>query len=266
MRHRLPDGLELYYELYGDTDAKQTLVFLNGLSQSTAVWAGMVYYLGKRYKLVLVDLLFQGKAGAASEFRSFEEHAADLAHLLQELRLSETTVVGISFGGAVVQRLMVNNPELVQKAVLLSTFPYKDAYLEAIINSWEKALLTGGYPLMLEVMLPFVFSRNYFSKPVISIENLKKSKGAPNLTTDSLLKLIETMKASGNYLQELKTIQVPVLLVHGAEDIVCPPELGEAMSTSLPNAQLKVLPRVGHTLNLECMPVLIQLLDEFVQK
>lgn len=265
MKHHLPDGLELHYELYGDPEAKQTLIFLNGLSQSTAVWAGMAFHLGKKYRLVLVDLLFQGKAEAATEFRSFEGHAADLAHLLHELQLSETTVVGISFGGAVAQRLVVNYPELVQKAILLSTFSYKDAYLEAVINSWEKALLAGGYPLMLEVMLPFVFSRAYFLKPVISIDNLKKSKSAPNLTADSLLKLIEAMKTSGNYLEELKHVQIPVLLVHGADDMVCPPEFGKGMYDALPQAQLKVLPNVGHTLNLECMPVLVQLIDEFVK-
>ncbi|WP_162054423.1 alpha/beta fold hydrolase [Pontibacter pamirensis] len=266
MRHRLPDGLELHYEIHGDTNASQTIVFLNGLSQSTAAWAGLVHTLGRKYKLVLVDLLFQGKSDAAPAHRSFEGHAADLAHLLQALQLPETILVGISYGGAVAQRFLVNHPELVQACMLLSAFPYKDAYFDAIGYSWEAALKVGGYPLMLDVMLPTVLGRSYFLNPIISIENLKNSKASQSPTSENILKLTQATKESGNYLEELKKVQVPVLVVHGEEDLLCTVEMGQAMYQALPNAELEILPHVGHTLNLECIPDLIQLIDSFAAK
>ncbi len=266
MRHHLPDGLSLYYEIHGAENATQTLVFLNGLSQSTAAWGGVIKALGEKYKLVLVDLLFQGQSDAAPEHRSFEAHAADVADLLQSLNLRETVIVGISYGGAVAQRFLVNYPELAQAGVLLSTFPYKDAYFDAIGYSWKQALLAGGYPLMLDVMLPFVLGRSYFLNPVISIENLKNSKATQSPSIDSLLNLVRATEESGNYLQELKKVQVPVLVVHGEEDMLCTPEMGRAMTESLPNAQLEIIPAVGHTLNLECIPELIRLLDAFASK
>ncbi|WP_299990124.1 alpha/beta hydrolase [uncultured Pontibacter sp.] len=267
MRHRLPDELELHYELHGNAEASQAMVFLNGLSQSTAAWAGLVHNLGKKYRLVLVDLIFQGQSDEAPEHRSFEEHAADLADLLKALDLpSETILVGISYGGAVAQRFLVHHPELVQRAVLLSTFPYKDAYFDAIGASWKQALLAGGYSLMLDVMLPFVLGRSYFLNPIITIENLKNSKTSQSPTPERLLKLVRATEESGNYLEELKKVQVPVLMVHGQEDMLCTPEMGQAMYQSLPHGELEILPNVGHTLNLECIPDLIQLLDTFAAK
>ncbi len=266
MKHTLPDGLQLYYELHGNSEATQTIVFLNGLSQSTAAWAGLVHALGKKYKLVLVDLLFQGQSDAAPKHRSFEDHAADLANLLQALELDETILAGISYGGAVAQRFLVNYPELAQAGVLLSTFPYKDAYFDAIGYSWEAALKAGGYPLMLDVMLPTVLGRSYFLNPIISIDNLKNSKTSQSPSPESILMLTQATKESGNYLEELKKVQAPVLVVQGEEDPLCTVEMGKAMYQALPNAELEILPNVGHTLNLECIPSLIQLLDSFAAK
>ncbi|WP_266205355.1 alpha/beta fold hydrolase [Pontibacter kalidii] len=266
MKHTLPDGLQLYYELHGNPDATQALVFLNGLSQSTAAWAGVVQALAHDYRLVLVDLLFQGQSDAAPEHRSFEGHAADLADLLQVLHLPETVLVGISYGGAVAQRFLVNYPELAQAGALLSTFPYKDAFFDAIGYSWEAALKAGGYPLMLDVMLPTVLGRSYFLNPIISIEDLKNSKSSQSPAPANILKLTQATKESGNYLEELRKVGVPVLVVHGEEDPLCTVEMGKAMQQALPHASLKTLPNVGHTLNLECVPRLVQLLDEFAAK
>jgi 3-oxoadipate enol-lactonase len=267
MRHRLPDGLELHYELHGNADAPQAMVFLNGLSQSTAAWAGVVHALGKQFRLVLVDLVFQGQSDEAPEHRSFEGHAADLADLLKALQLpTDTILVGISYGGAVAQRFLVNHPGLVQRGVLLSTFPYKDDYFDAIGASWKQALLAGGYPLMLDVMLPLVLGRSYFLNPIITIENLKNSKTSQSPTPERLLKLVRATEESGNYLEELKKVQLPVLVVHGEEDMLCTPEMGRAMYQALPHGEMEILPRVGHTLNLECIPDLVELLDTFAAK
>ncbi|PTX14490.1 3-oxoadipate enol-lactonase [Pontibacter mucosus] len=266
MKHTLPDGLQLYYELHGNPDASQALVFLNGLSQSTAAWAGLLPALGKDYRLVLVDLLFQGQSDAAPEHRSFEGHAADLASLLQALTLPETVLVGISYGGAVAQRFLVNYPELAQAGALLSTFPYKDAFFDAIGYSWEAALKAGGYPLMLDVMLPTVLGRSYFLNPIISIADLKNSKSSQSPAPENILKLTQATKESGNYLEELRKVPVPVLVVHGEEDPLCTVEMGRAMCEAIPQASLETLSGVGHTLNLECIPRLTQLLDEFAAR
>ncbi|MCC9167352.1 alpha/beta fold hydrolase [Pontibacter harenae] len=266
MKHQLPNGLELYYEVLGKAEATQTMIFLNGLSQSTGAWAGVVYALSKKYRLVLVDLLSQGQSDAAGGLYTFEHHAADLAHFLRALQLQNTIIVGISFGGAVAQRLLVNHPELVQAGVLLSTFAQKDAYFEAVVSGWEQALRAGGYPLLLEVMLPLVLGRSYIQKPIISLENLKSSKANKSLQTYKLLEMFQTIKASQPYLEELKKVRLPVLVVQGEEDMLCAVEMGEAMAQALPNGELQVLEKAGHTLNLEKVPQLTKLLDAFAEK
>ncbi|MFT2011190.1 alpha/beta fold hydrolase [Pontibacter sp. 13R65] len=264
MKYRLPDGAELHYELHGNLKAPQSLVLLNGFSQSTAAWAGVVFALGKTFRLLLLDFVNQGKSDTVPELRTLAAHAADVAELLQSLELPQPIVVGISMGGAVAQHLLVNHPEQVQAGVLISSFAQKDAYFEAVLNSWQEMLLAGGPPLLLEAMLPFVLGRSYFTKPfLVSLDHLKSSKASRSLTTESLLQQVATIKASTDYLSELKKIRVPVLLVHGQEDALCTVEAGEAMCMAIPGAQLEVLPHSGHTLNLECIPDLAKLITAF---
>ena len=62
MIHELPGGLAMYYELHGAKDADSTIVFLNGLSQSTASWLGIAPQFYSAHRVLLCDLIFQGRA------------------------------------------------------------------------------------------------------------------------------------------------------------------------------------------------------------
>jgi 3-oxoadipate enol-lactonase len=56
---------QIYYELRGNISSSKCIVFLNGLSQSTAAWALMTPYFEKEYKILLVDFIFQGQSASA---------------------------------------------------------------------------------------------------------------------------------------------------------------------------------------------------------
>lgn len=55
------DNLNIYYEIQGNEAAKETLVFLNGLSQSTASWFLTTPYFKENHKIILIDLIFKDK-------------------------------------------------------------------------------------------------------------------------------------------------------------------------------------------------------------
>ena len=59
MYHKLPDGQRLYYEYYEHQAGLPTLVFLNGLSQSTVIWLPFVPFFKESCNVLLVDLIFQ---------------------------------------------------------------------------------------------------------------------------------------------------------------------------------------------------------------
>ena len=251
MFYQLKSGQKLYYELLGNFDSRETIVFLNGLSQSTLSWSLMTPFFKPNYKILLLDFIFQGQSEKSGNFKSFDEHADDLKQLLEMLHLEKVYLVGISYGSLVAQHFTVNYPEKVKKLVLMATFGHKTPYFEAIENSWWRALETGGYPLLLDVMLPSVLSENYFLNPIIPIEFIKQSRKEVNEDPTALFKLMKATKERNDFRDKLKEIKNPTLLLHGEKDLLIPEHLAQSVHQCISNSVFISFPNKGHTLNLE---------------
>lgn len=265
MIHKTSDNRKLYYELHGKAGAEKWLVFLNGLAQSTQAWTLMLPFFEISFRIVLLDFVFQGRSDKDGEARDFERHASDVAGLMDSLGVEKIGLVGISYGSVVAQHFALDYPERVEKLVLLSAFAHKTAHFEAIEHSWLRALEAGGYPLLLDVMLPLALGENYFENPVISLETLKKARAEINDDPSAIRKLMEATRRRGDYREELKRIKSPTLVVHGERDLLFPLHIGKAVADSIPGSRFEVVPGAGHTLNLEAAPETSALINEFLQ-
>lgn len=265
MYHTLPDNSKMYYEVHGNTDADKTLVFIGGLSQSTIAWTGYLPALKAQYRIVLLDLIFQGQSDAPPEARSFEDHAADVKSLLDALSLTNVYLVGISYGGAVSLRFMVHYPEMLAKSIIMASFAHKPPMFDAFGVAWVNALQAGGYPLMLDVMLPAVLGQTYFENPLIPIDIIKNGRKDLHLPTTNLMKLMQATAESIDYRETLKQVKVPVRVMVGEEDVLCTPKINQAIADAIPNSDFKLIPKAGHTLNLEAIPKTLELMVEFVE-
>ena len=258
------DNLSIYYELKGNANAKETLVLLNGLSQTTTSWILTTPALKNDYHIVLIDFIFQGQSDKTGEWRTFDQHAQDVLSVLDFLNIEKANIVGLSYGSLVAQHLAVNHPTRVFKLILASTFAHKTPYYEAIELAWWRALEFGGYNLMLDIMLPSVLGENYFSNPLIPIDLMKQARQETNYDKDCLFKLMRATKERNEYRPTLKQITAPTLVIQGEKDALFPVHMANEVAKAIPNATLKVIPNVGHTLNLEAVPQLVDLIKTFV--
>lgn len=258
------DNLNLYYEIHGNQHAKETIVFLNGLSQATIAWSLTTPHFKDHYQIVLVDFIFQGQSDKSGDWRSFDQHAQDIIDLLDHLKLPKVIVIGLSYGSIVAQHLAVNFGHRISKLVLLATFAHKTPYYEAIELSWWRALEFGGYDLMLDIMLPSVLSETYFKNPLIPIDLMKQARQESNNDSQALFKLMRATKERQDYRPQLQNIKNPTLVVQGEKDLLLPVHLAEEVAKSIPNSTLKVISMAGHTLNLEAVPQICHLIKDFL--
>lgn len=258
------DNLNIYFEVQGNENAKETLVFLNGLSQSTIAWILTTPYFKNDYRIVLIDFIFQGQSDKVGEWRSFDTHARDVISVLDYLKIDKAIVAGLSYGSLVAQHLAINHGNRISKLLLISTFAHKTPYYDAIELSWWRALEFGGYNLMLDIMLPSVLSENYFLNPLIPIELMKQTRQEANEDKQALFKLMRATKERVDYRPELKKITAPVIVIQGEKDLLLPVHMANEVAKSIPNSQFKVIPHVGHTLNLEAVPQMVAIMKEFI--
>jgi 3-oxoadipate enol-lactonase len=245
------DGLELYYEVFGNTSSSKTIVFLNGLTQTTLAWALMTPYFKGDFRIILLDFIFQGKSEKAKHWRDFDQHAEDVKCVLDAEKVNKINMVGISYGSLAAQHFAVRFHERLEKLVLISTFAHKTPYYEAIELSWWRALEAGGYNLMLDIMLPTVLSENYFSNPFIPIAAIKETRRDLQHAPETILNLMMATKERKDFRKELNKIKAPTLIIQGEKDALFPVHLAEEVKNNIPGSDLYVVRNAGHTLNLE---------------
>lgn len=257
------DKLNLYYEIHGDTQAAETIVFLNGLSQTTMAWMLTVPYFKTGYRVVLLDFIFQGQSDKTGEWRNFDMHARDVISVLDATGISKAHIVGLSYGSLVAQHMGVLFPDRIQSLILVSTFANKTPYYEAIELSWWRALESGGYNLMLDIMLPSVLSEGYFMNPLIPIDLMKQARQASNDDAAALFKLMKATRERPDFRPMLGRITSPSLVIQGEKDLLFPVHMAAEVAKSIPGCKLEVIAHAGHTLNLEAVPQMSAIIKAF---
>ncbi len=111
------DGSSLFYEIHGFEKSNPVVVFLNGVTQTTANWAFQVKHFKPRFRVVTYDARAQGQSDIGSRELSLENHARELCALLDHLGLGKANLVGMSLGGRVGLGLAADMPERVERLV-----------------------------------------------------------------------------------------------------------------------------------------------------
>jgi 3-oxoadipate enol-lactonase len=266
MTTRTEDGKSIFYDLQGNASANTCLLFLNGLTQTADNWGLVTPYFKESYRLLLLDLIFQGRSEKTGESRNFDQHARDVRTVMSAAGIEKVIVVGISFGSLVAQHFTLLFPECVEGLVLISTFAHKTPYYEAIELSWWRALETGGYNLMLDIMLPSVLSEHYFASPLIPINKMKNARAEANQNSQAIFNLMKATRDRPDYRAHLRKIKAPCLIIQGEKDFLLPVHLAEEVHKNIASSELQVIARAGHTLNLEHVPEVTACLLKFLEK
>lgn len=242
------------------------LVFLHGLGGSLATWQVVLGDLVDRYRVAAVDLPGHG----ASDKRSPDAAdysaaglAAAVAEAIRALKLAPATVVGHSLGGAVGMLLALDDPDVVTSLVLVNS-----AGLGPDIGSRLIELMAGepGEATARGLLELFYEDQSLvLDRGVEEMARGQQAEGAwPAQQAASRAAFPEGRQGFGLE-GRLAGVAVPALVVWGAEDRVLPLEHGVAATSALPDAQLRVLPGIGHVPQVEAPSQLAQAIDRFVK-
>lgn len=115
------NGVALYYEQHGWQNEADVVVLNNGVLMSTASWAYQVPALAQRYRVLLYDCRGMWRSDHPKGPYSMEQHADDLAGLLDGLGIEAAHIGGISYGGEVSMAFAIRHPERTKSLILSST-------------------------------------------------------------------------------------------------------------------------------------------------
>ena len=224
------DGTDIFYKDWGPKTA-QPIVFHHGWPLSADDWDNqLMFFLGEGYRVIAHDRRGHGRSSQTDGGNDMDTYAADVAELVGQLRLTNAVHIGHSTGGGEVTRYVARHGKgRVAKAILLDAVPpvmvKKDSNpggtpIEAF-DGYRAALANNRAQFYLDIPAGPFYGFNRIG--VQPIEGLIRNwwrqamMGSIKAGYDCIKAFSET-----DFTEDLKSIDVPVLVIHSEDDQIVP--------------------------------------------
>ncbi|MCL6287300.1 alpha/beta fold hydrolase [Streptomyces sp. 43Y-GA-1] len=249
------DGTSLYYKDWGPRDARP-IVFHHGWPLSADDWDNqMLFFLAEGFRVIAHDRRGHGRSSQSATGHEMDTYAADVAALTDALDLREAVHIGHSTGGGEVTRYVARaKPGRVSKAVLVGAVPPLMVQTPAnpgglpieVFDGFRASLVANRAQFYIEVPTGPFYGYNRPGAEVSqgAIDNWWRQgmRGAANAHYECIKAFSET-----DFTEDLKAIEVPVLVAHGTDDQIVPYEDSAPLSSELlRNGRLKSYDGLPH--------------------
>ncbi len=227
-----------------------TLLLVHGAGNNNSVWEELLRHIP--VESIPLELPGHGKTPGEG-MESIEEYARWVSERARELGKESVVLAGHSMGGAIVQRVMGDNPKWLKGSILIST----GARLKV-----NPAIIEG--------------LKQDFSGMCRKIAGWAVAKDSPKEVVDRVASVfcsarpdvvIKDFVACHNFRGEefCRRAQVPALIVVGSKDVMTPPKLSQELAELIGEARLEVIEGAGHMLQVERPQELARLMVDFIE-
>jgi non-heme chloroperoxidase len=247
------DGVQIFYKDWGQG---RPVVFHHGWPLSADDWdTQMLFFVQQGYRVIGIDRRGHGRSSQVSDDHDMDHYAADAAAVIDHLDLRNAVHIGHSTGGGEVARYVARHAKgRVAKAVLMSAVPpimmktrgNPDGLPIEVFDGLRAGLAANRAQFYRDVASgPFYGFNRPGAKPLEGvIENWWRQgmMGGAKAHYDGIKAFSET-----DFTDDLKSIEVPTLVMHGDDDQIVPYNDAALLSSKLlKNATLKIYPGFPH--------------------
>ncbi len=261
------DGVRLYYEEAG---SGQPLVFVHEFAGDHRSWEPQMRFFSRHFHCVS----FSARGYPPSDVPPADQYSQarardDIIAILDHLRYDRAHIVGLSMGGFATLHVGIGHPQRARSLVVAGcgygAEPEKKATFIAECDAAASAIERDGMAkaadkyaigptrVQFQAKDPRGWAEFAAQLREHSTEGSARTMRGVQMRRPSLWELVDDMRR----------IDVPTLIVTGDEDEPCL-EPALLMKRTIPTAGLVVLPRAGHTLNLEDQDAFNRTVFEFI--
>ena len=249
------------------------VLLLHGLGATKITWTPVMTALSKRYRIIVPDLLGHGESEKPRGDYSPRSHARIVRHLMDQLEIDRAKVVGNSLGGRVALELALRSPRRVEALALLD--PSVPGLRWRYVLGFARIIPSeiGAIPFPLRASWVEVAIRRLFAHPeslspeayALAAHEFIRINRDPRarMAFFSSLRHIVTERPDV-FFATLRRVKHRTLVVFGEMDRLVPARLGVRLAEYLPNAELVVLPEVGHAPQFEATEETLELIHGFL--
>ena len=251
----MPIAAEYYYfahEAEDQVKKRPPVILIHGAGGNHLSWPPQIRRMADE-RVYALDLPGHGKSEGTGR-QSIDEYVDDLIAFMKELKLRAAVVVEISMGSAIALTLALKFPKKVLGLGLLGS--------GSKLRVDPSILETAGNPSTFESAVEMInencFSTNS-SQNLIQLSKQNMLEMRPPVLLGDFLACNEFDVTS-----QLGKIDVPTLIICGAEDKMTPLKYSELLRGRIANSHLHVVDNAGHMVMAEQPDVVADLLKQFI--
>ena len=254
---------KIYYREYGNGEP---VIFLNGVMMSTNSWSPFIETVSKNYRLVVVDLLDQGRTASFDMEYTIDTQAELFKEFLDKLGLENIHLLGISYGGKVAQTFTLNYQDKVKALILSNTDSYTTNIMKEIGKGWDCAASTLNGEMFSRIILPYMYSYDYYEKNYEEMqEKIKVLSKALDREWYNRFHRNLNSALDFNLSQRIREIKVPTLIISSEFDILTPIKYQQIIHNEIEGSKWVMVKDTGHAIMYEKPEEFISIIMEFLK-
>lgn len=246
----------IYYRTWGSPDDPVAVLIHGDVVEGSRIWDANAASLSDAgLHVIAIDLLGYGHSQRMTEANhTFRTQTGVVALLLNELRVSEATLVGQGQGAGVVLQLAVEQPQFVGSMVLISPdIESRDTPLwrllarqphigRAVVWAFE-----SGGPLWKWQRTQMVNDAGRYPAEYLSAAR----QPARIVGTAESLRMMALSKPDDNLPEAIDGLSMPAIILRGEQDGTCSQEQAQELASLFPDATVVTIPRAGHAAQID---------------
>lgn len=275
MPHTSTDDVAIYYEVAGDPGDPPVVLISGGGAQLLSWHEDLVaLFIAEGLRVVRFDNRDTGlspRFGGEDDLDGgygMEEMAQDVVRILDDLGAASATLVGHSMGGIIAQVALLEHPDRVRGAALVSTIPGRDPRFVLHDPPVFEVPRRYGRDEVGQFGVDYAHADSTGRFPVDEEWHRRRAVEAwdRGYAPEGFLRQWSALYRAPERLERLRGLEVPVFVMHGRDDAVLHWSAGVAIAEAMPHAELQIHPGMGHLIPRELWPDLVAAVVRLVHR
>lgn len=251
-----------HVRLKGDA-AGRRVVFVHGVGSHLESWDGVISRLGPEVHSLRYDLRGHGESEKPPAPYTMDDFVADLKALVDRLGWSRFDLVGFSLGGLIAQAFTLRFLAQVRSLTIVSSVAGRTPEEQERVLRRAQTLKENGPAAHLGEAVDRWFSDAFAAAHPEVIEARK----ARSMMNDPVsYAAAYAVLATSDFVDQLNRIACPALVMTGEDDVGSTPRMARTMCDLMPDARLRILPGLKHSVLLEAPGVVGEVIEQFLRE
>lgn len=249
-------GNHIHYLTAGQSGPVAVLLHGGGIDSARLSWELLISELAATHRVIAPDFPGFGESDKPDALYSVDYYVRFLADFLRAMKIEKASLAGISMGGSVALGFTLENPACVDKLALVDSYGlqreapmHKLSYLFVRLPginalSWAMMRSRSAVRASLKSLLRRPGSLTEELVDQAMTEVLRPGAGRAWMAFQKSEMLWSGTRTS--YMNRLREIHVPVLVVHGTKDNLAPQEASQEAHVRIRGSRLHWVDGAGH--------------------